>query len=183
MYQIMLVDDEPNILAALRRVLSARQRFEMADMQCHISAFTEPELALQYAEAHELDLVISDYRMPGLDGVQLLTALRVIQPQAIRIILSGYADLKTLIAAINDAHIYRFLSKPWSDYDLKMVVAQALRFRQIVLENERLQEKVRRDEAKLQCLEQELRRLEQASPGITQLRWGNNGDVVFSAQL
>lgn len=177
MHHIMLVDDEENILNALRRALN--NLFSGGDLQLRIETFSAPAAALQRAGESPFDLVISDYRMPGMDGVAFLKRFRELQPDAARMILSGYADLDGLIGAINDAQIYRFLSKPWHDNELKLAVSQALEFRRLQTENQRLADEVRAKQGVISRQELELRRLEQESPGITRVNWGPGGEVLL----
>ncbi len=129
MAHILLVDDEQNVLNALRRELSGDHEVE---------TFTSPREALQRAMATEFDLVVTDYRMPDMDGVSFLETFAQSQPDAMRLILSGQADLDALTKAINISHAYRFLSKPWDKFDLKASIAQALNYREAMLENRRL---------------------------------------------
>jgi DNA-binding NtrC family response regulator len=178
MYRIMLVDDEENILNALRRVLAARDGVE-GENQYGVETFTSPREALRRAEEMAFDLVVSDYRMPDMNGVQFLKELRQIQPQAARIILSGYADLDGLMGAINEAQIFRFINKPWHDFDFKSAVAQALEYRGLLMENQRLADLVRVQQGKLSKQELALRRLEEESPGISKVNWGPNGEVLI----
>lgn len=182
MYRIMLVDDEENILKALKRLLSQGSSGggrSSDDFGMQIETFTRPEDALKRAEDVAFDLVISDYRMPGMDGVSFLRSLRALQPHVARLILSGYADLDGLIGAINEAQIFRFISKPWHDFDVQTAVAQALAHRALLLENQRLADLVRRQQGKLTRQEYELRRLEEENPGITRVNWGPNGEVLM----
>ena len=168
-YRIMLVDDERGVLNALRRVLTATP-YRVGEVaapfavECHESPFA----ALERARGKAFDLFLADYRMPGLDGVGFLKTVRELQPGAVRMILSGYADLNGLIAAINEARIDRFLSKPWNDYELVCAVTQALAYRDLMLENQRLADDVRVQRGYLSPQERELRRLEEEEPGITQ---------------
>lgn len=180
MYRIMLVDDEPNILNALRRLFAQVQFQEMGDSRLQVETFTSPLAALQRAgDGVAFDLVISDYRMPEMDGVAFLKAFRKIQPNAERLILSGYADLDALVGAINEAQIFRFISKPWHDYELTSAVAQALAHRDLLLDNQRLADQVRLQLGVISQQEMALRRLEEESPGITKVHWGADGSVIF----
>ncbi len=169
MRRIMLVDDEENVLRALRRVL-ATEPWE-------IELFTEPEEALRRAATTPFDLVLSDYRMPRMDGIVFLGAFKELRPEAIRLILSGYADLEAVIDAINHAEIYRFISKPWQNYDLKAILAEALTHRDLLLENARLADRVRAQDAILNRQRVELERLEKEHPGITQVEWAVDGSI------
>lgn len=122
---ILLVDDESAILNSLRRCLTVRDEFhDPGGYIFHLT--TDPAEALRWAENIEFDMVVSDYRMPTMDGVTLLTELSLVQPDMTAIILSGMTDMAGLIRAINQAQIYRFLPKPWDDYDLRATVASAL---------------------------------------------------------
>ncbi len=135
MQRLLLVDDEQNVLNALRRELAGDYAVE---------AFTSPQEALRRASESDFALVVSDYRMPDMDGVTFLENFGQIQPDAVRLILSGQADMEALIKAINVTHIYRFLSKPWSEADLKANILQGLDYREAILENRRFAEDYRR---------------------------------------
>ena len=118
-YNILLVDDEEGVLRSLQRTLR-NDRYQ-------IHTFTDPEMALLEAEKIQFDLVISDYRMPRMDGVTFLGKLIALQPRIQRIMLSGYADLRAVMAAINEVGIYKFLTKPWKDDELRQVVTDSLK--------------------------------------------------------
>lgn len=134
MNNILLVDDEANILASLKR------EFLSSDGDYAVETFTSPLEALACAKSKAFDLVISDYRMPDMDGVAFLNAFREIQPDAARLILSGLADREALVQAINSAHIFRFITKPWKELEMIGAVTQALAYHRIVSENRRLAE-------------------------------------------
>lgn len=130
----MLVDDEPNVLAALRREFAAQQ----ASLACAVELFTSPERALARAGEIVFDLVIADFAMPEMDGVSFLEALHQKQPDAARILMSGNVDMEGLARAINRTHIYRFIPKPWSEFTLRSAVDQALSYRRVLLDNRKL---------------------------------------------
>lgn len=135
LHRILIVDDEPGILNAVRRELSTpplgRHRYE-------IEIYANPVEALKRAEAQEFEVVVSDYRMPEMDGLYFLKAFAKRQPDCARVVLSGKTHFEELTRMINETHIYRFIPKPWSVYFLKSTVAQAVDFRQANVENRRL---------------------------------------------
>ena len=176
MPKILLVDDEPNILNSLRRAINAMP-WDAVGEKVSIESFTSPLLALDRAEEYAFDLVISDYRMPDMDGVSFLRRLVGFQPDISRLILSGYADLQAVIAAINTVQIHRFISKPWDDYDLTASITQALGLRRLLLENRRLADQVRVQQGELSRHELELRRLEQIYPGLTRIERAADGSI------
>jgi two-component system, probable response regulator PhcQ len=178
-YRIMLVDDELNVLRSIRRVLNGLSDDELEGHSLEIELFTSPVAALQRADYVSFDLVMSDYRMPEMSGVEFFVKLKNMQPNAMRLILSGYADLDGLIGAINEAQIFRFIAKPWHDYDLQSAIMQALSFRYLLLENQRLADLSRVQEGKLTKQELELKRLEDENPGITKVNWGPDGSVML----
>lgn len=139
-YRILLVDDEQNVLNALRRELTTPP---LGHNHYEVETFTSAIEALERAKVQAFDMVISDYLMPGMDGLTFLKAFAEIQPDAARIIISGQADNLAIREAINDSHIYRFITKPWHDYYLKGSVSQALAWRKQVLENRQLADQVR----------------------------------------
>lgn len=138
--RILVVDDEEGIVHAVRREL---QTPPLGRYSYEIETFTDPLEALKRAEEQEFELVISDYRMPGMDGLAFLKALAALQPDCVRVVLSGQTDLDALVRMINETHIYRFIPKPWSAYFLKSSVAQGIAFRQANLENRRLAKMLR----------------------------------------
>lgn len=166
MYRVLLVDDEPNILSAVRRTLQLAQAEDVGGRKLSIEAIDRPEAALERAREQAFDLVISDFRMPGMNGVQLLREVAAVQPNVARIILSAHTDLEALVGAINEVGIFRFLSKPWHDYELKNAVAQALQHRELLRENQRLADLVRVQRGELSRQDMELRRLEEQFPGL-----------------
>lgn len=171
MPHILLVDDEENILHALQRLFK-RDGYE-------VESYTNATEALKRARAAEFDLVMSDYRMPGMDGVFFLTALKQIQPHAMRLLVSGYTDLDALLGAINEAQIFHFIAKPWSDYDLRATVAHALAHRATLAENRRLADQVRAQEDKIQHQNRLIQELEVQHPGITHVRRSADGVIIL----
>lgn len=127
---LLLVDDEANILSALRRLLRpAGYRILTAESGAE---------GLEMVSAEPIDLVISDMRMPGMDGAAFLTRVREIAPDTLRILLTGYADIEATVAAINEGEIYRYVAKPWNDQELRLMVADALAMRRLKADNQRL---------------------------------------------
>ena len=178
-HRILLVDDDPNILNALRRALGTKVSDGCTTFEIDIELFNLPEAALSRAREMKFDLVMSDFRMPIMDGVSFLKSFRALQPDAARLILSGFTDQEGLVGAINDAQIYRFINKPWQQYELSVTIAQALAYNNLLQENQRMADVVRVQQGKLSLQEVELRRLEKENPGITQVNWGPNGEVLL----
>lgn len=176
--RILLVDDDPHILTSLQRLLRHGLK-DASGGRYTLEVFTDAASALARARECAFALAISDQRMPGMTGVEFLRALRQVQPDCGRIILSGYADLNALVAAINEAEISRFISKPWTDFDLLSAVRQVLHVRELILENQRLADQVRQQQGVLSAQEAELRRLERLEPGITHVKWGSDGSFIL----
>jgi YesN/AraC family two-component response regulator len=184
MTRILIVDDDESILKALRRLLILTPcTIGETSEKLQVDYFTSPLEALEKARNTAYALVLSDYRMPQMNGVQLLRALREIQPDAARLILSGYADLNGLISAINEAGISRFISKPWNDYELIATLGQVLTLRELTLENQRLADQVRLAAGAISPEEIERKRLEAIEPGITQVTWGPDGSILLDESL
>ena len=134
---ILIVDDDENLLKSFRRVLSRHFDTDIAD---------GPEAALEKLKGGaDYDIVISDYRMPGMDGVSLLSAVRSMRPDSVRMLLTGYAELEVAIRAVNEGNIFRLLTKPCDPKDLAKALTDALRFRRAMrAEQELLEETLRR---------------------------------------
>ena len=97
-------------------------------------AFASPVAALARARVAAFDVILSDYRMPGMDGVEFLRRARELQPDAARLILSGHADRDAIERAFDEVRIYRFIAKPWNDAVLVSAIAEALNHRDLLLE-------------------------------------------------
>ena len=126
MYRLMLVDDEPNILTALRRSLAAIDARQLDGDALLFETFTSPEAAIERSDEQDFDLVISDYRMPSMNGVEFLSRIMEFQPSVPRMIISGYADREAIISAVNEVHLTRFIEKPWDDDVLRRAVVSIL---------------------------------------------------------
>ena len=175
---ILLVDDEPAILHALARALRAGVNDGLWPA-LRTEVFTDPREALARAHEQNFALAISDFRMPGMNGAQFLAALREVQPDCRRFILSAHADFEGLTAAINTARISRFMSKPWDQAELLTAVDEELREHRSSIETELLAEQQRLARGELSPQEAERRRLERMEPGITQVRWSSDGAYVL----
>lgn len=167
--KILLVDDEVNVLRSLSRLLR----------DYSLTLASSGEEALLLAKNIAFDLVISDYRMPGIDGVTFLTKFRRIQPDSIRMVLTGYADLDGMHQAINDAEVFRFINKPWNNFEISQAVEKGLEHKRILQENRALAEQVRRQQALLNEQEAILRALEEEEPGITHVNWAADGSIIL----
>ncbi|MDX6384281.1 MAG: two-component system, NtrC family, response regulator HupR/HoxA [Blastocatellia bacterium] len=135
-YKIMIVDDEPANLRTLERLF--RPDYQV------VTALSGAE-ALALLEQHDVALLISDQRMPAMTGIELMVKTVTIRPQMVKLLLTGYTDVSALIEALNSRLVYRYLTKPWNNADLRVTVSRALehyeslKSRHILgMENERL---------------------------------------------
>lgn len=147
---ILLVDDEANILASLRRLLRADGY--------RILTASSAEEGLEVLAANEVDLVVSDQRMPGMTGVEFLRRVKDLRPETMRLSLSGYTDLQSITDAINEGSVYKFLTKPWDDDLIRSNIAEALRRKDLTAENRQLQEGLRHAKEQLEAANEQLRR-------------------------
>ncbi|RXZ37067.1 hybrid sensor histidine kinase/response regulator [Oxalobacteraceae bacterium CAVE-383] len=136
-----MVDDEKNILAALRRLLHA-EKYRI------LTANSAPE-ALELLASTPVDVIVSDQRMPDMTGVEFFRIAKERYPETIRIMLSGYTELQSVTDAVNEGAIYKFLTKPWDDNQLKTHVAEAFHRKGLSDENARLHAQLRLANAEL----------------------------------
>src|SRR5260221_6995691 len=135
-YKIMIVDDEPANLLVLERLF--RPNYQV------VTAPSGAE-ALALLAQHEVELLITDQRMPAMTGIELMTKTVAIRPQMVKILLTGYTDVGALIEALNSGLVYRYLTKPWNNDDLRLTVSRALQHYEMMkakvllgMENQRL---------------------------------------------
>ncbi|SFM14546.1 EAL domain-containing protein [Rugamonas rubra] len=132
---LLLVDDEQNIVAALKRLL------RRDDYQIYTA--NSGQEGLDLLAQHAVDVIVSDQRMPGMIGADFLRKAKLLYPETIRIMLSGYTELQSVTDAVNEGAIYKFLTKPWEDELLRGHIAEAFRMKEIADDNERLNLEVR----------------------------------------
>lgn len=176
MTTLAFIDDEVNILYAITRLLRKKE--------WELLTYSSPQEALaNLSGRNDVDIIISDYRMPGMNGVEMLNLLKQDCPSALRMILSGHADLQGILMAINQAEIYRFITKPWIDEDFIITLEKAIQFHTLTQENLRLSLMVRQQQGQINKQINELRRLERYNPGITKVRWGEDGSIDISNEF
>ena len=122
MHRIVIVDDQEALLRVMKRALD--QAFE-----AEITTFSDPFAAMSYVMSHPVDLAIVDYKMPSINGVDFLAALRSARPDMVRIIMSGQSDPAFLSDAINEAEVFRFIKIPWDTQELYSIVYKALKIK------------------------------------------------------
>jgi len=128
---LLLVDDEPHILSSLRRLLRPLgHKIVLANGGAE---------GLEIIEANQVDVVISDMRMPEMNGAVFLATVAEKWPDTVRMLLTGYSDIESAVAAINSGNIYRYLNKPWDDEELKSIVNQAVEIGALTREKHRLE--------------------------------------------
>lgn len=158
--QVLIVDDDLSVLNSLSRVLTHHSRVDdlfsairaevahqpgpmLEEGMISVQVTPSPRHALKMAEDLTFSCVVADYRMPEMNGIDLLQRFSDIQPDCARILLSGGISENDLIFAVDSAHIFAFIDKPWTDFELKALVALALSRRRMLIENKMLAEMVK----------------------------------------
>ncbi|WP_441003751.1 HD domain-containing phosphohydrolase [Pseudocolwellia agarivorans] len=145
--KLLLLDDEEDIINALKRLL--RNNYE-------IIPFNKGDEALAYLQENHVDIIMSDMRMPKMDGAEFLAHAREIIPNAIRLLLTGYSDMDSTVKAINDGGVYTYISKPWNNQDLKLTLEKASDHYLLKKEAKRLNEEVAKANKELEIFNQSL---------------------------
>jgi len=150
-YNILLVDDESNILNSLKRTL---RKF---DLKIYTATSGAEGLEILHQYKHEgFALIITDQRMPGMSGIDMLNAANDFLPDAVKIMLTGHTDMHIAIDAINTGSVDYFLTKPWQDSSLHQVVGRMLERYQLITRNKQLDELVKQQNASLKKLNEGL---------------------------
>lgn len=173
MRRILILDDDEAVLNALRRVL--RLAFSSASVE--VEAFVEPEAALLRAGEQDFDVVVSDFRMPGLTGADVLEVIKGLQPDAVRIVLSASGERSDIVAAVNRAGVFRYMAKPWQSRELVATLRAAFEYRDARLRAKSGAARAQAPMATASAHELELLRLEREEPGITHVDWDEDGNV------
>ena len=161
---VLLVDDEESILKAIKRALR-HEVYDVITANC-------PDDALKILEKGDIDVVLSDLKMPRMSGLSFLKKVKAMYPDIVRVILTGHAELKIAISAINEGEIFRFLTKPWEDDMLKLTIREA------IAQRVRLLEKAD-EEGKDEERRKHYDKLEDICPGITKIKRDSDGSIII----
>jgi len=131
-HRVLLVDDEEIVTGSLKTFLTLETNYE-------VIAFNSPRQALEFLKHNPVDLVMADLLMPDMNGIDFLVAAKRLHPDAVRILLTGYADKDNAIRAINEVGLYQYLEKPWDPEHLRHVIATGLERRRLL---KRLHDKI-----------------------------------------
>ena len=153
-YTLLIVDDEPDVCDSVHDLL----RREFRVLKAHSG-----QEGFRLMQEEEVHIIMTDQRMPQVSGVELLTKVKARNPQAVRMLFTGYADLESIIAAINQGHVYHFLKKPWQPEELIEAVRQAaVEYERIIKEvdeSDKLRHEITTLRQRVDVLEAEVRRL------------------------
>ena len=141
---LLFVDDEPNILSSLRRLFRTKGY--------RVLTAEGGAAGLELLSKEHVDLVISDMRMPVMDGARFLELVRQQWPATMRMLLTGYSDIQSILDAINRGEIYRYITKPWDDNDIVLIVKHALERQALEKEKERLETLAQKQNEELKSL-------------------------------
>lgn len=159
--RILIVDDEINILNSLERLLEEEDYI--------VFRADSAKKGLVILEEEEVAVILSDQRMPEMTGTEFLREARNKYPDTIRIILSGYSELQSIIEAINQGSIFKFISKPWNDEAILAAIEDSFLYYELSSENQLLAGKLKDSNAKLKALNERLeRKVEEKTKDLTQ---------------
>jgi DNA-binding NtrC family response regulator len=146
---IVIVDDEEMVLTSLNSFLSLETGYT-------VKTFTSAKEALVYIEEEPVDLVVSDYLMPEMDGISFLAAVRDLRPEVPRIILTGYADKENAIKAINNVGLFQYIEKPWDNDDILIIFRNGLEKQKLMKRLNQKIEEINTAYSELQDLQREI---------------------------
>jgi response regulator RpfG family c-di-GMP phosphodiesterase len=159
-HTLLVVDDEPDVCDSVHDLL--RREFRVLKARSAAEGY-------KLMETNEVHIIMTDQRMPQVTGVEMLLKVRQGHPTAVRMLFTGYADLESIISAINQGHIFRFLKKPWQPEELETAVREAAQEYDRLVEQaeqmERLQNEIQQLRARVAALEEEVKRCAPARPG------------------
>ena len=146
---IVIVDDEEMVLVSIHSFLTLETDYK-------VTTFSHPKDALAFIRENDVDLVISDYLMPDMDGIRFLGEVKKLKPDVTRIILTGYADKENAIEAINGIGIYQYIEKPWDNGDLNIIIRNGLEKKLLMEQLQEKIEQINRAYGELQAIQQEV---------------------------
>lgn len=146
---IVIVDDEEMVLTSIKSFLTLETEYQ-------VETFTSASSALEYIGKESVDLVVSDYLMPEMDGISFLAKVRDLKPEVPRIILTGYADKENAIKAINNVGLFQYIEKPWDNDDILIIFRNGLEKKKLMIRLNQKIEEINRAYGELQDLQREI---------------------------
>ncbi len=162
-HRILIVDDDENVIRALQRLL-IEEGYEIFTAQNGFEA-------IDHLKGSEFSVILSDYRMPELNGIEFLKLASEKSPESVRVLITGLADLDLAIEAINEGHIYKFIEKPWNDKNLKVQIKESMKYYELLREKRELLELIKKQNLELQRYNEQLE--ENIEEKMLQLRKSN----------
>ncbi|MGP9833598.1 response regulator [Marinobacter sp. NSM] len=169
--KVVCLDDDNSVLKALSRLLRSHQ------IDCN--SFTNPTKCLCFLRHNTVDVIISDYRMPEINGVDFLLLARIIAPSTPRIILSAFTDPDGLIRAINSAGVFRYLTKPWDDKVIMSVIHNAAKLHNSYLDLKSLIADDSNSKDSVIEIQSVIDKLERETPGISRIKRDRDGYIIL----
>ena len=147
--RVVIVDDEEMVLTSIGSFL-------MLETEYDVHKFLSAKEALSFIKDNDVDLVISDYLMPEMDGIQFLGEVKKHRPEITRIILTGYADKENAIKATNDVGLFQYIEKPWDNEDLRIIIRNGLEKKLLMKQLQEKIEQINKAYSELQSIQQEV---------------------------
>ena len=146
---IVAVDDEDMVVRSLRMYLELETPY-------NVVTYTSTAEALKFIAANEIDLVVSDYLMPEMDGLKFLAEVKKLKPEVPRVLLTGYADKENAIKAINEIGLYQYIEKPWNNEDLRIVLRNGIEKKQLLQQLQQKMAEIDKAHRELQGIQKEV---------------------------
>jgi len=147
---ILVIDDEAHVISSIRRLLRGTPY--------RLLTTTDPDEAMEIIRTQYVHLVMCDHRLPGITGIELMQRIKLTRPDVVRVIFTGYLDVSAAVDAINKGEVFRFVTKPWNDEELRLIVRQAMEHHQLIRQNRELLGRVNGQNRELRQLTRELER-------------------------
>ncbi|MGF1579141.1 MAG: ATP-binding protein [Gemmataceae bacterium] len=146
-HSLLVVDDEPDMVLTIKALLRS---------EYNVLGATRASEGLRILEQEQVHIVMSDQRMPEMTGIEFLSRLRELYPDTVRLLFTGYADLQTVVDAINQGNVYRYVTKPWQQHELHEVLRQAAEHYDLIAERKRLLTELEEKNKQLEAANEEL---------------------------